>query len=212
MFDLVSVKLMYQSGLVAVAAPLSELSRCSSEIPDEILLLCFFFDNSCSQMHALPKSSDMNEAWVWSEGYLSLVREVLWKSGKEIQSHLWVEYLIAILHIQFENLQINAFMLTENGVENIPKNWWSFWQSWNPILKFLYQNRKQGAYFSLFPEPCIANTSKGIQLLAITWVGAALWPPHALVSTQTVPGAAAGLAKPCCGLDVPGLRDFRGLL
>ena len=40
-FDLVFVKLTHQSGLMALVAILSEVSRCSSEIFDEILLYCF---------------------------------------------------------------------------------------------------------------------------------------------------------------------------
>ena len=62
-----------QSGSVAVIAIRSEISRCSSENYDEILL--FLYSILDSQMYMLPKSSDMNEAWLWSEGYFSLVRE-----------------------------------------------------------------------------------------------------------------------------------------
>jgi len=46
MFDLDFLKLMHQSGLMDVAAILSELSRCSSEIFDEVLLFpCFILEN-----------------------------------------------------------------------------------------------------------------------------------------------------------------------
>jgi len=46
MVDLVFVKLMHQSDSVAVLVILSEFSRCSSEIFDEILLFLYFiFDN-----------------------------------------------------------------------------------------------------------------------------------------------------------------------
>ncbi len=56
MFDPVFVILMHQTGSVAVAAILSELSRCLPEIFIEILLLLYFIlENSCSQMDALPK-------------------------------------------------------------------------------------------------------------------------------------------------------------
>jgi len=46
-------------GLMEVASILNELSRCLSEIFDEILLfLHFILENSCSEMYALPKSDD----------------------------------------------------------------------------------------------------------------------------------------------------------
>ena len=62
MLGRVFVKLMHQAGSVAVAAILSELSRCSSEILDEILLFMYFIlDKYCSQMYILPKSDDMNK-------------------------------------------------------------------------------------------------------------------------------------------------------
>jgi len=54
----------------------------------------------------LPKSDDVNKVWLWSEGYFSLVREGLWKSGRETWSDFWVEYLTATLYIPFENLQV----------------------------------------------------------------------------------------------------------
>ena len=59
---LLSVKLMRQFGLMAVAAILSELLRCLSETFDEILFfLCFILLNS-SQTYVLSKSNDMNKA------------------------------------------------------------------------------------------------------------------------------------------------------
>ena len=62
---LVFVKLTHQSFSMVVAAILIELSKCSSEIFDLILLfLCFILENSCSQMYLLPKSS-MNMVWTW---------------------------------------------------------------------------------------------------------------------------------------------------
>ena len=63
MFDPVFAKLVHHPGSVAVAAILSELSRCSSEIFDGVLFFLFFIlDNNCSQMYVLPKSDDMNKA------------------------------------------------------------------------------------------------------------------------------------------------------
>jgi len=56
MIDLVFVKLTH-----AEVTNLSEVSRGSSEIFEEILFfLCFSLDN-CSQMYVLPKTDDMNE-------------------------------------------------------------------------------------------------------------------------------------------------------
>jgi len=44
------VKLTHESGLMAVAAILSKVSRCSSEIFDSILLFQYFIlDNNCSK-------------------------------------------------------------------------------------------------------------------------------------------------------------------
>ena len=81
-WDLI-VKLMHQSGLMTVAAILIDLSRCSSEIFDKILLLlCFILQNRCSQMYVLPKSDDTSKAWLWTEGYFSLIWEGLWESGE----------------------------------------------------------------------------------------------------------------------------------
>mgnify|MGYP001855700617 CR=1 FL=1 len=57
-------KKMCHHGLMAVIAALSELSRCSSEIFDEILLFLYFTVDSCSQMCILPKSNDLNEVWL----------------------------------------------------------------------------------------------------------------------------------------------------
>jgi len=58
------VKLMRWSGLMEVVAIRSELSRCLSEVFDEILLfLCFILENSYSQMYVLPKTL----TWIWSD-------------------------------------------------------------------------------------------------------------------------------------------------
>ena len=63
MFDLGCVKLAHQSGLMAVVAILSEFSRCSSEIFDEILLfLSFILENINSEIYVMPKRNVMNKA------------------------------------------------------------------------------------------------------------------------------------------------------
>ena len=54
----------------------------------------------------------MSKKWLWSEGYFSLVREVLWKSGKKTWSNFWLQLYTFHLKIQV------VFMLTENGVAN----------------------------------------------------------------------------------------------
>lgn len=62
------------SGLMAGAAILSEFSRRSSEIFDEILLfldLTIILDNNCSQICILPKNGDMNKA-VCTAGHIIL--------------------------------------------------------------------------------------------------------------------------------------------
>ena len=58
---------------MSVAAILSEFSKCSSEIFDEIVVfLCFILENSCSQMYVLPKSNDVNKvqgsSWALTAG------------------------------------------------------------------------------------------------------------------------------------------------
>ena len=46
---------------MAVVAILRDVSRCSSEIFDEILFFQYFILDNCSQMYILPKSYDMNK-------------------------------------------------------------------------------------------------------------------------------------------------------
>ena len=47
---------------MTVVGILSEASKCSSEIFDEIFLFLYFIlDNNCSQMYVLPKTDDMNK-------------------------------------------------------------------------------------------------------------------------------------------------------
>lgn len=59
---LVFAKLMHQYASVDVVAILSEFSRHSSDISDEILLFLYFIlENSCSCMFVLLKSYDMNK-------------------------------------------------------------------------------------------------------------------------------------------------------
>ena len=86
MFDLDFLKLMHQSGLMDVAAILSELSRCSSEIFDEVLLFpCFILENLFTNVCAAKRwwYEYVNMVWLWSEGCFPLERGGLQKSGRE---------------------------------------------------------------------------------------------------------------------------------
>jgi len=80
----------------------------------------------------------------------------------------------------------NVFVLTENGVANIPKNLWLFWQSWNIFSNSLSKHKLKLHIFFLFTGLCLASVSKCIQLFAITSVSTALGPPRVPVSAQTV--------------------------
>ena len=53
----------------------------------------------------------------------------------------------------------NVFMLTENGVTNITKNWWFFLSSWNLFSNFSIKKENKAAY-SPFRAPCVANVIK----------------------------------------------------
>lgn len=54
---------MHQSGLMEVLTTVSEISRTSLEISDEILLFLYLIlENSSSKIYVLPKSSDENKA------------------------------------------------------------------------------------------------------------------------------------------------------
>ena len=56
---------MHQTDSIAAVAILSEFSRYSSEIFDEILLfLCFILDNNWSQMYILLKTDEVNKVWL----------------------------------------------------------------------------------------------------------------------------------------------------
>ena len=72
----VSHKPRCHSGLMAISAVLRELSRCCSEILDQILfLLCFILESSCSHMHVLPRSDGVSKERLRSRGCFSLEEE-----------------------------------------------------------------------------------------------------------------------------------------
>jgi len=72
----------------------------SQEIFEEILLFWFFIlDNSCSPVCVLPKSDDLNKAWLWRKGY-SPVRWGLWKSpGQIFELSVWLQLYTLCLKI-----------------------------------------------------------------------------------------------------------------
>jgi len=88
----------------------------------------------------------------------------------------------------------NVFVSTEKGVANI--NWFFFFAVLKPILKFLYQNRKQGCVFYAVQSTVFIQWIK-IQLFAVSWISAVQHgPSYALVSVNTVLIAHRGLV--CC--------------
>jgi len=139
-FDLVLVKL--------VLAILSEFSRWSSEIFEEILLfLCFILESSCSQLYILPESNDMNKASLWSKTWSSFTLS---------------ECLTATLYFicKFAG---TIFMSTENGIVDIQKKkkkGWSFLQSWHLFSNFFIKTESKAACLSLFTGLRLANASK----------------------------------------------------
>lgn len=70
------VKLMHQSVSVAVVAILSEFSKCSVDICNEILhFLYFILQNSCLYTHVMPKNDDTSQGalgCMWAVGWPSL--------------------------------------------------------------------------------------------------------------------------------------------
>jgi len=103
------------SGLMVVVAILTEFWRCWSEIFDLIsLFLCFTLEKRSSQT---AKSGVVNKEWLWSEGYLSLIREVSWKSGKETLSIFSLSWMSDCnsMHAIWK-FTGNVFWLTENAL------------------------------------------------------------------------------------------------
>jgi len=146
---------------VAVTPILSKLSRCSSKIFDKILLFLFFIlPNNYSQVYVQPKSSDRNEAWLWSEGYFSLIKEGLWKSSRETWSSFSVEYLIATLCISFENLQVMYLCQLEKESQINQKKLGFFLQSWNLFSNSRIKMESKAAYFLLFTVTVFSECMK----------------------------------------------------
>ena len=162
---------------MAVVAVLCELSRCFSEIFDEILLfLCFIFENCYSQMYhqevmaSVRRDCEVRDILLCEErSHKSLVE--IWS----ISSLNWISDCNTIHSIR--KFSDNVFILTNNRVRNVPKNWSFFSAVLKPILKFLYQNRKQDCkFFTIHRSVFLANVSKGIKLFARPWTTTALLP------------------------------------
>ena len=74
-FDPLFMKVMCQSLVWWQWLQFLLSSQGAHQIFNEILLLLYFiFDNSCSQMYVLPKSSDVSKAWLWREAWFSSSR------------------------------------------------------------------------------------------------------------------------------------------
>ena len=135
---------MHQTDSIAAVAILSEFSRYSSEIFDEILLfLCFILDNNWSQMYILLKTDEVNKVCLWSEGYFSLVRE----SGTETWQNLSLSWRSDCNSAHsIGKCSSNISIWTENGV-TIAKKIDFFFEILKPILKSIYQNGKYSCIF-----------------------------------------------------------------
>ena len=116
---------MHQTDSIAAVAILSEFSRYSSEIFDEILLfLCFILDNNWSQMYILLKTDEVNKVCLWSEGYFSLVRE----SGTETWQNLSLSWRSDCNSAHcIGKCSSNISIWTENGVTIAKKIDFFFW-------------------------------------------------------------------------------------
>ena len=92
--DLAVVKPTHRCGLVTVAAALSEVSWCWSEMLDEMwLFLSFILECGCSQMSVLPKSDDVDKMWLWREGHLCAKRGLVEVWLRDM-IRFWTEYLM----------------------------------------------------------------------------------------------------------------------
>lgn len=101
--------------------------------------------------HICFSDNNLNKAWLWSEDYPSVVREVLQKPSKETWPNFWVEHLIATSYIPFENLQV-VYVGWKQSCKYI-EEFIIISAAMRPILKFLCQNGKQGCTFSLLTVP-----------------------------------------------------------
>lgn len=75
------------------------------------------------------------------------------------QIFLWVEYIVTILYIPFENMEMFLCQLKRNlWIYKIYI--FFFMKSWNQFSNTFIKNESKTAYFSLFLELCLVNTLK----------------------------------------------------
>ena len=129
----------------------------------------------------LPKSNDINKAWLWSTGYLSLARQVLQKSSQETWSNFWL-IMIATPYTPFENSHVKhlGWLKIETQVHN-----------------FFFSNLETCSQIPLFKWKAMLYIFT-VHRIVFSWcikmhnitchTELALWhPPHVLALTQTVP-------------------------
>lgn len=110
------------------------------------------------------KSDSMNKAWLWIEGCFSLVRSPI----KLVERHQNFELNDCSSVHPIWKFAANTFTSAVHGVANIPKNWF-FQHSWNLFSSSFIRTESMAAYFLLFTKLCLANISKCMKLLAVTW-------------------------------------------
>ena len=112
------------------------------------------------------KSDDVNEAWLWGEGYFSLLRLSYKSLERHDQHFLCVECLIAALYILFENLQVlySCWLKMELRIyKTIGDIFWKSWNLFSNSLSFISNavmvwNIAQINWF--LPWRCIFNSFK----------------------------------------------------
>jgi len=139
---------MHQSGSMAEAAVLNELSRCSSEVVDEILLLCFILENSCSQLCILPKAM----AWMRCDCEVrdtSLCQERAYKSPVDKHDQIMdcnsvcsIWKFTPVNLVDFDSVDLHQLKMELQIKKSI------FLAILQSVLKFIYQSRKHGCVFS----------------------------------------------------------------
>ena len=83
----------------------------------------------------------------WSYKSRGIVRFLMWMSDCKFTHSIWK-------HVD------DVFMLTENGVANIPQIRWLYWQSWNLFSNSFIGKKARLQIFLLFSGLCLANESK----------------------------------------------------
>lgn len=92
------MNLTHHPGSMDVIAIPSEFPRCLSELFNEnLLFIWFILENNWSQMFVMPRRDYMNKAWLWSEGYLYLIGEVLQQDERNMiqfffELNIWLQF------------------------------------------------------------------------------------------------------------------------